>query len=118
MDRFEVFFGSVISICILISGITLLMFLVKRYEDALLAHFPQKFWMTAWLGLIFFSLFLILNGLLGGLINRHLLADHLLLFRSQSWLLIRMGLAFFILNSVLILAFRALIKVLFRIKLH
>lgn len=74
--------------------------------------------MTGWLGLMFASLFLMGNFLLIYWIDPSSFVQNLSVYMKNPWFLIRMGLAFFALNSFLILALRALIITLSKLKRH
>ena len=106
----------VLSLVILIVGVGALGFLLMRYRDKLLSNFSQKIWMTVFLGFSFSSLFLLGNGVLAYWFSRSVVVENFALYVAHPWVLIRIGLTCFILNAVLILAFRSMIKTLYQLK--
>lgn len=72
--------------------------------------------MTACLGVMFGALFLLGNFLLIYWVDPSTFVQNFPIYLKNPWFLIRMGLAFFILNSYLILALRALIITLSKIR--
>lgn len=71
--------------------------------------------MTTWLGVLFTLLFLMANYLLIYWIDPAAFVQNFPVYLKNPWFLIRMGLAFFVLNAYLILALRALIITLSKI---
>jgi hypothetical protein len=103
---------------ILAAGLIAFISLLKKYQDRLLKNFYQKIWMTAWLGLMFASLFLMGNFLLIYWVDPATFVQNFPLYIKNPSFLIRMGLAFFALNSFLILALRALIVAMSKLMRH
>jgi hypothetical protein len=107
--------GISLTFLILAFGLIVFIGLLKKYQDRLLKNFSQKIWMTGCLGLMFASLFLMGNFLLIYWVDPATFVQNFPTYIQHPWFLIRMGLAFFVLNAFLILALRALIIALSKI---
>lgn len=101
--------GIFATFLILAAGLIAFIWLLKHYQDKLLKNFSQKIWMTVGLGLMFAFLFLCGNLLLIYWIDPAVFVQNFSIYLKNPWFLIRMGLAFFVLNAYLILALRTLI---------
>lgn len=108
------FFYMALAVAIVALGIAALYFLLNRYRDKLLNNFGQKIWMTALLGSTYAALFLLLNSYLERWVLRqslrHSLVENFAFLVGNPWFFIKFGLAFFLFNACLILAFRSLYK--------
>lgn len=103
----------VISIGILILGTVCFLYLVNSYGDKLLINFAQKIWMTFWLGIVFASIFILANYVMAKLLDPQKIIANMRDYAGQPGFLFRMGLAYFVLNACLIMAFRSMIKALY-----
>lgn len=106
--------GIAVSLVVFIGGTTLLCLLLKRYKGKLLYNFSKKIAMTFWLALIFGALFLIGNVFLAYYVVKF--KANFAWYLEHPFILAREGLIFFIMNSCLILACRALIKDLYNLR--
>lgn len=105
-----------LSMVILIVGIAALTLLLAYFKNKLLANFSQKIWMTFSLGLAFALMFILGNGFLALWFRSHFVVQDFLIHASEIPFFFRIGLTCFIMNAFLILAFRSLFKILYRLK--